>query len=223
MKKIHARYCVFDMDGLLLDTEGIYTEVTQQIVGAFGQVFDWRLKANMIGRPALDSAKYLVSALSLPLTATQYLQQRDALLRARFPYCQPLPGAESLIRHLHRHAIPLALATSSSQDLYALKTQQHRSWFDLFDAVITGDHRAVVHGKPAADIFLAAAAAIHASPEQTLVFEDAPAGIQAAVAANMHAIAVPDPQLARARCHGAVQIIDSLTAFVPVEFGLPAY
>ena len=52
-----ARFVVFDMDGVLLDTEQFYTQATQQIVSRFGKTFDWSLKGNMIGRPAIESAR----------------------------------------------------------------------------------------------------------------------------------------------------------------------
>ena len=80
-----ASAAIFDMDGLLLDTENIYTEITQKIVGQYGKTYDWSIKGNMIGRPQLDSARYLVEALSLPITAEQYLDQRNGLLREAFP------------------------------------------------------------------------------------------------------------------------------------------
>ena len=56
---------IYDMDGLLLDTEGIYTEVTQDIVGEYGKVFDWSVKKTIIGRPASQAAKIIVESLDL--------------------------------------------------------------------------------------------------------------------------------------------------------------
>ncbi len=59
---------IFDMDGLLLDTEGIYTEVTSIIAERYGRTFDWSVKQNIIGRGATDLANYVVQALELPIT-----------------------------------------------------------------------------------------------------------------------------------------------------------
>lgn len=215
-------HVLFDVDGLLLDTECIYTRVTRKIVGRFGKEFDWSLKSNMIGRPSMDSARYLVDALSLPISAEQYLNERDQLLREAFPSCEALPGASRLVQHLSRHRIPIAVATSSERILFELKVTNHR-WFDRFDAVVTSDTPGIERGKPAPDIFLRAAALIDADPSTTVVFEDAPSGLLAAKAAGMAAIVVPDPNMDRARYPDADMIIDTLLDFDPTDFGLPAF
>ncbi len=72
------------MDGLLLDTEGIYTEVTSIIAGRYGRTFDWSVKQNIIGRGAGDLARYVVEALDLPITAEEFLVIREPLMRERF-------------------------------------------------------------------------------------------------------------------------------------------
>ncbi len=217
------KYVLFDMDGLLLDTEVIYTKVTQAIVGEHGKVFDWSVKGNMIGRPELDSATYLVEALDLPITPQQYLSQRNMMLAKAFPDAEALPGAERLVRHLNAHGIPIAIATSSSESMFELKATKHRSWFDFFDAVVTSDHKDVQKGKPAPDLFNVAAELIGADAQHTLVFEDAPSGLAAAVAADMPAVVVPDPNMDKARYKEATLILDSLMSFKPEQFGLPAF
>jgi len=222
MPRPPATHILFDMDGLLLDTEIIYTAVTREIVGKFGKTYDWDLKARMIGRPAPESARMLVDALQLPITPQQYLDRRAELSRDAFAACDALPGAERLVRHLHRHEVPMAVATSSGRALFELKTTRHRAWFDLFDAVVCGDDPQVENGKPAPDIFLAAAARLGARPASTLVFEDSPQGLAAGLAARMRVIAVPDARMQKSAYAGADMIVDSLPEFAPQEYGLPA-
>ncbi len=214
---------LFDMDGLLLDTEIIYTQVTQAIVGEFGKVFDWSVKGNMIGRPELDAATYLVDALDLPIAPHQYLEKRNGMLAKAFPDAQALPGAERLVRHLHQHGVPIAIASSSSEPMFVLKATKHASWFDLFDAVVTSDHPDVEKGKPAPDLFNVAAGLIGAEASSTLVFEDAPSGLAAGIAANMPVVAVPDVNMDKARYSNATLILDSLIEFKPEQFGLAAF
>lgn len=215
-----VRQVLFDMDGLLLDTESIYTAVTQQVVGRFGKVFDWSVKANMIGRDSRESSRYLVEALELPISAEEYLVERDGLLREAFPRAEAMPGAERLVRRLSAAGIPIAVATSSHLDLFELKTRRHRHWFSLFDTVVTGDHPQVTRAKPAPDIFLVAAANLGGEPARTLVFEDAPSGLAAGNSAGMRVIAVPDPNMDRARYAGAVEILGSLEEFDPARYGI---
>jgi pseudouridine-5'-monophosphatase len=216
-----ATHALFDMDGLLLDTEIIYTRVTQRIVGRYGKTFDWSIKSNMIGRRSEESSRYLVEALDLPMSAEDYLCERDEMMKQEFPSCTEMPGARKLVAHLKSHSVPIAVASSSSRELFEIKTLNH-PWFSMFDAVVTGDDPEIGHGKPAPDIFLRAAALIGAPPSQTLVFEDAPAGLAAATAAGMRTIVVPDPHMEHSRYEGAAMMLDSLTEFSPSDFGLPA-
>ncbi len=210
------RGVIFDMDGVLLDTERFYTEVTQEIVGRFGRVFDWSIKAEMVGRPAIESARHLVQVLALPITPEQYLSEREARLQELLATAEPMPGAVELVRALHRRGIPSAVATSSTRDFFALKTRRHAAWFDLFDAIIVGDDGRVGRGKPAPDIFLVAAAELGIAPQDCLVVEDSPAGIAAARAAGKQSLAVPDPGMDTARLAAADLLVTSL-AHVSLE------
>ncbi|MBI3769529.1 MAG: HAD-IA family hydrolase [Deltaproteobacteria bacterium] len=204
------------MDGVLLDTERFYTEVTQTIVGRYGKTFDWSVKGNMIGRKALDAARYLVDALDLPIAPEEYLREREAGLAALMPTAEAMPGARELTTALHARGVPQALATSSSRSFFELKTRRHQAWFAaVFTVVITGDDPRLTRSKPAPDIFLLAARDLGASPETCLVVEDAPAGVAAAHAAGMQVIAVPDPGMDRTRYADADLVVGSLREIHP--------
>lgn len=207
------------MDGVLLDTERFYTEVTQAIVGRWGKVFDWSVKGNMIGRPARDSARYLVETLALPITPDEYLREREAMLERLFPASGAMPGARELTAALASRGVPQALATSSGRRLFELKTARHREWFQVFAAIVLGDDPRVRHGKPAPDIFLLAAAELGAAPASCVVIEDAPAGVVAAHAAGMQVIAVPDPGMDRAPFADAEVVVGSLSELAPTDLG----
>lgn len=204
-------HVIFDMDGVLLDTERFYTQVTQEIVGRYGKTFDWSVKGNMIGRKALDSARYLVETLDLPIAPEDYIREREAALAALMPNAEPMPGARELTNELLVRGVAQALATSSSRAFFDVKTQRHVQWFaEVFTVIITGDDPRLHRSKPAPDIFLLAAHDLGAGPASCVVFEDAPVGVEAARAAGMQVIAVPDPAMDRARYRDADLVVASL-------------
>jgi pseudouridine-5'-monophosphatase len=173
---------------------------------------------------AQDAAKILVDSIQLPITPDEYLESRRQLLEELFPQAEPMPGAVRLTRHLHRHGIPQAIASSSDRRHFELKTSRHnRDWFSVFQCVVVGVDPEVKHGKPAPDVFIVAARRLGADPSSCLVFEDAPAAVTAACAAGMAVIAVADPNINQQAFAGAEQVLRSLTEFDPVQWGLPGY
>ncbi|XP_058119028.1 probable pseudouridine-5'-phosphatase [Anopheles ziemanni] len=219
-------HCIFDMDGLLLDTERLYTEVTQSIAEPYGKTYTWEIKQTIMGLQRDEAAEAIVAALELPLTPAEYVQISTERINRVMEECQLMPGAERLVRHLHQHQIPIALATSSGADSVEVKTKNHRELFELFGHKVMGSSDAEVkEGKPAPDIFLVAASRFPDQPDPTqcLVFEDAPNGVTAAIAAGMQAVMVPDPHIEEDQRKHATVVLRSLEDFRPEEFGLPAF
>ncbi len=214
-------HLIYDLDGLLLDTEGFYTQAAQTIAASFGKHFDWSIKAKLLGRPGLDAARILIETLELPLTPEDYLEYRRPILEALFPTTSFLPGAYELTQHLHRQGIPQAIATSSTASIFDLKTHHLSDWIDCFEVVVRGDDPFLKQGKPAPDIFLLAAQRLGAEPQHCLVFEDAPSGVIAAKAAGMRVIAVPDPHMDPAAYLQADALLTHLNQFEPGLWGLP--
>ncbi len=214
---------IYDVDGLLLDTEPFYTTASQLIAARYGKVFDWSVKSRMIGKRAADSAKIFTESLNLPMTPEEYLTARESMLEELFPQADPMPGAVRLTQHLHRHGVPQAVATSSNHRHFGLKVSRHQSWFSIFDCIVIGDDPAVRRGKPAPDMFLLAAERIGIPAAKCLVFEDSPVGVEAACAAGMPVIAVPDPHMNPEVFGAAKQVLRGLNEFEPSVWGLPPF
>ena len=211
------------MDGLLLDTEGIYTEVTQQIVGEYGKFFDWSIKKKIIGRRSIQAAEIIVESLDLPISPQDYLDSRKDVLLEKFKDTEALPGAKEMTTHFFKLGIPQALATSSSSPMFEAKFEKHKKWFSQFAQIVRGDDPELKEGKPAPDIFLLAANRVGVDPAECLVFEDAPTGTEAALAAGMPVVVVPDPNMDHCHFKNASQIISSLKDFDPEYWGLPKF
>jgi pseudouridine 5'-phosphatase len=216
-------HIIYDNDGLLLDTEPFYTKAHQAIAGRFGKVFDWSVKRKMIGLRAEDSANVLIHSLQLPLSIPEYLEARTSILAELFPQAEPLPGTVRLTMHLHHKGLFQAVATSSDRYNFDLKITRHHEWFSIFECLVMGDDPEIKHGKPAPDIFLLAASRMKANPAHCLVFEDSPAGVEAARAAGMFVVAVPDPNMDDVEYRNAHQIIRDLNDVELAGWGLPPF
>lgn len=219
-------HVIFDMDGLLLDTESIYDRVLGDIVESYGKVFGDELKLKIMGRTDQMFAEIIVADLSLPITEHEFLEQFYRLCRQRFLTVNLLNGAELLIKHLHQHNVPFCMATSCSREIAEIKMKSHQHLFDLFSHKVMGStDPEVKHGKPAPDIFLIAANrfATKPSPSECLVFEDAPNGVRAAIAAGMQCVMVPDVSIAEEHRKEATIVLRSLAEFQPEVFGLPPF
>jgi len=227
-------HVIFDMDGLLINTEDLYTKALSKFCSNYGKEFTIEIKLKMMGRKPEEGAQLLIDTLDLPCSVSDYKSYLRTYQKEFFCEAELLPGAEKLVKHLHSNHIPIAIATGSDSESYKIKTSRHQNFMSRFQHVVmSGSDSEVTRGKPAPDIFLIAAKRFASSgqgeapkPENCLVFEDAPNGVRAAVAAGMQCVlvpSVPSSALDAAIVKQATLKLDSLEQFDPSVFGLPSY
>ncbi|KXN90947.1 (DL)-glycerol-3-phosphatase 2 [Leucoagaricus sp. SymC.cos] len=240
-----VEYVLFDMDGLMIDSEKIYTEVTNEILGNYGKKMSWDIKAGCMGKPERQAAEHLLSFFpDIILTLKDYLLKRNKLQDERWPTVPLLPGVNKLVHHLKKNNIPIAIATGSRRRNYEMKTAHLQAVFGCFEGkVICGDDAHYnIRGKPAPDIFIVAARELlerDVGPvdgclttqqveerKKGLIFEDGLPGMQAGKRAGMSVVWVPDHNLLDIGYSGierADQTLTTLEDFAPEQWGLPPY
>lgn len=201
---------LFDMDGLMLDSECLYQRAWKQAGADLGYDLDETVYLSLVGRSNAEAERAFVQlyGADFPVEAfrAQWEQRWQEWVKADGISLKP--GLLDLLDWVETHGLAKAVGTSSNQ-AEATLCLQTTGIFDRFAAIVTVDQ--VKAGKPAPDIFLAAAQCLDVDPKDCLVLEDSNAGVQAAQAAGMAVIMVPDLQTPTAASAAiALQIFDSL-------------
>ncbi|MFM7651430.1 MAG: HAD family hydrolase [Vulcanococcus sp.] len=209
--------CLFDLDGLLLDTEPLHAEAWQRAASHFGRPLDPAELMSLRGRRRIDCADQVLAwiraaGITIP-SREELLAVRQPIAEALLVQAQPMPGAPELVTHCHARGLPMALATSSSRSAVDLKASPH-PWLQLIPLRVHGDDPELRQGKPAPDVFLLAAERLGVTPTSCWAFEDSPAGVQAALAAGCTVHVLPPdhlgPQQRAAAYPGVERFLTSL-------------
>ena len=182
------RGIIFDMDGLMIDSEKVYWAVGRQIAREFGKEVSDQTLGKMMGRSPLESVTIYARDLGLTQTPQELLEMREARVRQVLEQgVDPMPGLLEVLAEL-RPRYRLAIATSAPMYLVQIVVRV----LDIqrfFDAVQTSDD--VVRGKPEPEIYLKAIARLGLQPSDCVVLEDSSNGALAGKRAGAYVIAVP--------------------------------
>lgn len=189
---LRARALILDMDGLMVDSEPLWFEVEREFARRrSGGAAEWtrELWREFIGRGLARTVEAMQDRLGVEVDVEEGKREIVDLFIARVGELALKPGCLDLLDAARAARVPVALASSSDRRL-VLAVLRRFGIEGRFAAVVTGDD--VASPKPAPDIFLKAGAALNVEAGSCVVLEDSPAGVEAAKAARMAVIAVPD-------------------------------
>jgi HAD superfamily hydrolase (TIGR01509 family) len=180
---------VFDLDGLLIDTEQVWDEVREELVRERGGRWHDRAQADMMGMSSTEWSRYLHDELGLAEPPEELNRLVVERMEERYRGGLPLiDGAVDAVRRL-ADRWPLGLASSSNRPLIDLVLDE-MGVADLFRATVSSEE--VARGKPAPDVYLEAARRLRVPPERAAAVEDSESGIRSAKAAGMRVVAIPN-------------------------------
>ncbi|XP_065040160.1 uncharacterized protein LOC135584527 isoform X5 [Musa acuminata AAA Group] len=182
-------HVILDLDGTLLNTDGVMNEVLKVFLVKYGKRWDNKISQKIIGRTPLEVATAVVKDFSLSLTTEDLMSAISPMFSDQWCNIKALPGANRLIKHLRSNGVTLALASNSSKSCIEAKISFHQGWKESFSVIIGGDE--VTTGKPSPEIFLEAAKRMNVDISNCLVIEDSLPGVVAGKAAGMAVVAVP--------------------------------
>jgi HAD superfamily hydrolase (TIGR01509 family) len=181
---------VFDLDGLLLDSEQVWDEVREQLARERGGRWHEEATRDMMGMSSVEWSRYMHERLGLPEPAAEINAEVVRRMLERYREQLPLlPGATDAVRRLAARW-PLGLASSSNRELIELALET-AGIDELFQVTVSSEE--VERGKPAPDVYVEAVKRLGTAPERAAAVEDSHNGILSARAAGMRVIAVPNP------------------------------
>lgn len=182
---------IFDMDGLMVDTETLARRSWDEVITPFGYDMDDELYDRMVGRRTPECVDLVLTEMLMPLTFDELHTRKTAAYLALLDENLPvMPGLFGLLEALDTAAIPWAVATSSPRAI-AERILGQLGLMERCAVLAAGDE--VPLGKPAPDLFLLAAERLGVDPARCVALEDSPAGCRSAAAAGMRVLVIPTP------------------------------
>jgi HAD superfamily hydrolase (TIGR01509 family) len=199
---------IFDMDGVLIDSEPLHFAVLSEVMARAGHTFSRAENEQFIGTTSEAMFSTLIARHGLPGSVVEYEADYDqALLRVLAEPHAAAAGVEALLKRLRDLGVRVGVA-SSSRRLWVETTLRSLGLADAFAVVVAGDD--VERGKPDPAIYLLTAQRLGVAPDRCLAIEDSPNGVQSARAAGMTVLGVRTEYTAHLHLDGVARTVDSL-------------
>jgi HAD superfamily hydrolase (TIGR01509 family) len=185
-----VRAAIFDMDGLMVDTESLYFQAESEVARRYSKTFTVEVMQKMMGHKSTRSIQIMMESLGITGVAEEIETLRDSLYKdLLIRGIEPMPGLLDLLDWLEDHGYRKAVATSS-KPVFKDIVFDHLALNHRFESVITSEN--VSEGKPSPQIFRLAVRRLELVPTQCIVLEDSHVGLKAAKAAGCFCIIVPN-------------------------------
>ncbi len=201
---------IFDLDGLMIDSERLALEVWRDFLAEYGKELTLADYRKLIGTESLSSAQFVRQRTGIGLEAEAIVEEHWRRLTIMITKKgEPMAGLHALIRALQARGLSLAVASNSRRD-YVERALVTCRIENSFRCVVSADQ--VARGKPAPDVYLAAATCLNIPPDRCLALEDTPIGLRSALDAGMRCVVVPNQDLDGEDFTGAYSVFNSLVA-----------
>ncbi|WP_223275590.1 HAD family hydrolase [Paenibacillus elgii] len=207
MRNRELKAVIFDMDGVLIDSEPIHFLVEQQLFRQFGLRITEEEQHAYVGVPMREMWKLIRTRHSLTLSEEQLLAGHKEQLIAEFSTAEPfeaMEGLRELLSEIKNRGLKTAVASSSPRQLIETVLARLRLT-PMFDVIVSGEE--VKQGKPSPDIFIEAASLLQATAGECIVIEDSCNGVRAAKSAGMECIGFYNPNSGNQDLSGADRVI----------------
>ncbi len=206
---------LFDLDGVIVDSEAISTEASEKVLADVGIVQTPQEKTDVFGKRTIDNYRIAIEARGIDIDPHALVRKKNRIFAEMIKgKLEPMEGVMSLLADLSDAKVPKAIVSSSPLERVNVSLEEVGLLME-FEIIISGDCCEL--GKPNPEPFLLAAERLNVKPSNCIVIEDAQAGIEAAKAGGMKVLAVKSPNTHGQDLTGADAIVESLTQ-VNLEF-----
>ncbi len=188
--------CIFDLDGVIVDTAGYHFQAWKQTAENLGVSFDEHDNEQLKGVGRMDSLNYILDKGNISKTEAEKKQlahdknEHYKTLITNMDASEILPGVVSILDQAEKAGYKIALGSASKNARMILKKT---GLIDRFEFIVDGN--GFINGKPDPEVFLNGAKGLNVSPSETIVFEDSLKGVQAAISGGFYAVGIGAPEI----------------------------